>query len=66
MNMEPICAGFMGFEELCTGVPQNSLREAKWPGLFFSSHKNTSFLKIPRKILNFPLCPQAGEASTGH
>jgi len=43
----------MSFKKLCTGVPQNSLRDAKWPELFFPSHKNKTLLKIPTKILHF-------------
>ena len=50
--IDPIRPGFPGtatdlwvFKQLCRGVPQNSVRDAKYPG-FFPSHKITAFLKI--------------------
>jgi len=36
---------FHGFEELCPGVPQYSVKDAKYPSLF-SSHDNTISLRM--------------------
>jgi hypothetical protein len=46
MNREPICASFMGFKELCTGVPQNTLWDAKWPELFFDIYMSKGYYII--------------------
>jgi hypothetical protein len=46
---DAICPGFMGFKELCPGVPKNSVRDAKCPRVF-----NTAFLSVRTKVLNFP------------
>jgi hypothetical protein len=34
--------GFMGFWELCHAVPQNSVRDAKWSGVFKSQKQDIS------------------------
>jgi hypothetical protein len=52
--------GFVIFKELGPGVAQNSVREVKSPGFFFTSHKNTAFLAIRTNILTLP---QWGETS---
>ena len=36
---------FRGFQELCSGVPQNSVQDAKCPRLF-SSHENIKSLRM--------------------
>jgi len=44
----------MGFKKLRTGVPQNSLRDAKWPELFFFQViKIRLFWKFLRKFCIF-------------
>lgn len=55
MGFQPrdaICLGFMGFNDPCPGVPKNSFRDAKCPGVF--PVKNTAFLSMPTEVLHFP------------
>jgi len=44
--------GCVGFKELCPGVQQNSVLNARNPAFF--SHKNMTFQKICTNILTFP------------
>jgi hypothetical protein len=47
------CSGFMGFKELCAIVLQDSVQDAKYPGVFPSYKHETLFL-IAYEHFDFP------------
>jgi len=49
-NKGPIRPCYMGSKELCPGVPQNSIRDARYPA-FFSSYNNAKILSLSKTIL---------------
>jgi len=55
-------------EVLCAGVPQNSVYDAKFPGLFVESYEAEMFENV--KILVFPQLAKSstavGQPSTSH